>query len=178
MAVASGGVASDTTVSNSVLFVSGTASATQIDSGGTEIVSSGGVEIGAQISGGTLEVTSGGSTSSGAVTFAASGGGILQLDDSAHFSGLVAGFGQSDDLIDLRDIAFTSATTVSWTQLTSDATASGTLTVSGGGSVANIDLLGQYVVGQFTSASDGHGGTVIGAVDAVVRQEPLANPPA
>jgi hypothetical protein len=86
----------------------------------------------------------------------------------------VAGFDQGD-VIDLRDIAFTSATTLSWTQLTSDATASGTLTVSGGGSVANIDLLGQYVVGQFTSASDGHGGTAIGAVD-VIAQEILANP--
>jgi hypothetical protein len=27
---------------------------------------------------------------------------------------------------------------------------------------ANITLPGQYVAGQFTSASDGHGGTVIG----------------
>jgi hypothetical protein len=27
---------------------------------------------------------------------------------------------------------------------------------------ANLTLLGQYVVGQFTSASDGHGGTLIG----------------
>ena len=26
----------------------------------------------------------------------------------------------------------------------------------------NVTLLGQYVVGQFTSASDGHGGTLIG----------------
>jgi hypothetical protein len=111
-------------------------------------------------------VASGGSTGSGAVTFVVSGGGTLRLDDSAHFGGLVAGFGQGD-LVDLRDIAFTSATTLSWTQLTSDATASGTLTVSGGGSVANIELLGQYSVFQFTSASDGHGGTAIGAADAV-----------
>jgi fibronectin-binding autotransporter adhesin len=163
MSVASGGVASGTTVSNSVLFVSGTASGTQINSGGTEVVSSGGVEVGAQInSGGVLEVASGGSTGSGAVMFAVSGGGRLRLDDSVHFGGLVAGFGQSD-LIDLRDIAFTSATMLSWTQLTSGATASGTLTVSGGGSVANIELLGQYAVGQFTSASDGHGGIVVGA---------------
>src|SRR5262245_41278441 len=175
MSVESGGVASATTVSNSVLFVSGTASGTQVNAGGTERVVSGGVDVGAQInsaglevvasggtassatiSGGTLEVASGGSTGSGAVTFAVSGGGILQLDDSTHFGGLVAGFAQSD-LIDLRDIAFTSATTLSWTQLTSGATASGTLTVSGGGSFANIDLLGQYAAGQFTSASDGHG---------------------
>jgi autotransporter passenger strand-loop-strand repeat protein len=183
MSVESGGVASATTVSNSVLFVSGTASGTQVNVGGTERVVSGGVDVGAQInsaglevvssggtassatiSGGTLEVASGGSTGSGAVTFAVSGGGTLRLDDSAHFGGLVAGFGQGD-LVDLRDIAFTSATTLSWTQLTSDATASGTLTVSGGGSVANIELLGQYSVGQFSSANDGHGGTVIGATE-------------
>jgi autotransporter passenger strand-loop-strand repeat protein len=116
MSVQSGGVASGTTVSNSLLFVSGTASGTQVDSGGNEHVLSGGVDIGAHIGGGTLEVATGGSTGSGAVTFAVSGGGILLLDDSAHFGGLVAGFGQGD-LIDLRDIAFTSATTLSWTQL-------------------------------------------------------------
>ena len=96
MAVESGGVASGTTVSDSVLFVSGTASGTQVNAGGTERILSGGVDIGAQInsagvevvssggmassaiiSGGTLEVASGGSTGSGAVTFVVSGGGTL-----------------------------------------------------------------------------------------------------
>ncbi len=147
---------------------------TQINSGGFELVSSGGIVSSATISGGTLEVASGGSIGSAPVTFATSGGGILQLDDSVHFGGLVAGFGKPD-FLDLRDIAFTSATTLSWTQLTSGASASGTLTVSGGGNVANITLLGQYVVGQFTSASDGHGGTLVGDPPVVAQTEVASN---
>jgi hypothetical protein len=39
---------------------------------------------------------------------------------------------------------------------------SGTLTVTDGVNTANITLLGQYTASQFTSASDGHGGIVIG----------------
>jgi hypothetical protein len=59
---------------------------------------------------------------------------------------------------------------LSWTQLTSGASASGTLTVSGGGNAANVTLLGQYVVGQFTKASDGHGGTLVGDPPVAVAQ--------
>jgi autotransporter passenger strand-loop-strand repeat protein len=173
MSVQSGGVASGTTVSNSILFVQsgGADVGTHIDSAGFELVSSGGVTSSAVISGGTLEVASGGSTGSSAVTFATSGGGILQLDDSAHFGGLVAGFGQPD-LLDLRDITFGSSTTLSWTQLTPGASGSGTLTVSGGNHVANLTLLGQYTVGQFTSASDGHGGTLVGDPPVVAQTDP------
>jgi hypothetical protein len=39
---------------------------------------------------------------------------------------------------------------------------SGTLTVTDGVNTANITLLGQYMAGQFTLASDGHGGTLFG----------------
>ena len=69
----------------------------------------------------------------------------------------------------MRDIAFTSATTLSWTQVTSGASASGTLTVSGGGNVANITLLGQYMTGQFTSGGDGFGGTLVGDPPVVAQ---------
>ena len=75
-----------------------------------------------------------------------------------HYGGLVAGFGKPD-FIDLRDIAFNSATTtLSWTQ----SGTSGTLAVADTVHSANITLLGQYVVGNFTKASDGHGGTLVG----------------
>jgi hypothetical protein len=131
-----------------------------VNSGGTEIIFSGGLGRSVVVSGGTLEVRSGGSTGSSAVTFAAGGGGTLQLDDSVHFGGLVAGFGQPD-LLDLRDIAFNSGVTLSWTQLTSGANASGTLTVSGGGHVANIALLGQYLTANFHLATDNNGGTLV-----------------
>jgi hypothetical protein len=39
---------------------------------------------------------------------------------------------------------------------------SGTLTVTDGMHTANLTLLGQYAAGQYTSATDGHGGTLIG----------------
>ena len=187
MSVASGGVASGTTVSQSVLFVSGTASATQLTTG-TEIVSSGGVDIGAHInsagfelvssggvassaiiSGGTLEVASGGSTGSGAVTFAVSGGGILQLDDSHHFNGLVAGFGQPD-LLALTDLSFVSgATGALWSQTT---VSSGTLAVTNGATMVDITLLGQYAPGNFNVASATGGGTVVSDPPLATQTDP------
>jgi hypothetical protein len=75
------------------------------------------------------------------------------------FGGLVAGFGAPDHL-DLRDIAFGSSTSVSFTEAASNL--SGTLTVTDGVNTTNITLLGQYMASQFTMTSDGHGGTVIG----------------
>jgi hypothetical protein len=37
---------------------------------------------------------------------------------------------------------------------------------------ATITLLGQYTAGQFTSASDGHGGTLIGDPAVVAANDP------
>jgi hypothetical protein len=100
-----------------------------------------------------MRVESGGSV--GTVTY--SGGGTLQLDDSVHFGGLVAGFGKPD-LLDLSDIAYHSGTTsATWAQ----SGTSGTLTVTDGSHTAHLTLLGQYVAGQFIIATDGHGGTVV-----------------
>jgi hypothetical protein len=119
---------------------------------------------------------SGGSIGTGAVTFAVSGGGILQLDSSQSFSGTVAGFGQPD-LIDFRDVPFTAGvTSVSWTQQTPGSAGSGTLTVSSGGLAASITLLGQYSAAQFTSASDGHGGTLVGDPPVVAQTDPQPGP--
>jgi hypothetical protein len=112
------------------------------------VVSSGG-------NGGAMEVVSGGSTGSSAVTF--SGGGELKLDASASFGGTVAGF-RPGDFLDLADVAFGSTTSVSFTEATS--TQSGTLTVTDGTHTASVLLLGQYTAGQFTLASDGHGGSL------------------
>ena len=76
----------------------------------------------------------------------------------------MTGFGQTDGL-DLTNLAFVasgaSATTVSWTQLTSGASASGTLSVSEGGHTANLTLLGQYMAGNFNIQADGLGGTLV-----------------
>jgi autotransporter passenger strand-loop-strand repeat protein len=127
-------------------------------------VSAGGTASGTVLSGGFFEVASGAAvTGSGAVTF--SSGGALRLDDSIHFGGLVAGFGVPE-VMDLADIAFVSsgsggATTVTWTQLTSGATASGSLLVAQGTDSANLTLLGQYTQQQFNILGDGGGGTLV-----------------
>ncbi len=181
--ILNGGLASGTIFSSGgteAVFSGGRTTSALVTTGGLEDVASGGLASATVISGGTLEVASGGATGSGAVTFAVSGGGILQLDDSVHYGGLVAGFGQPD-FIDLRDIAFNSATTtLSWTQVTSGANASGTLTVADTVHSAGITLLGQYVVGQFTKQSDGHGGTLVGDPPVVAQTDPapaaLVNP--
>jgi hypothetical protein len=150
------------------VFAGGTAVATTLNSGSVAIAGAGGIASATTISGGKLEVATGGSTGSGAVTFATSGGGVLQLDDSQHFGGLVAGFGQPD-FLDLRDIAFGSGTTLSFTEAPSNT--SGTLTVSDSVHTANLTLLGQYVVGQFAKAGDGHGGTLIGDPPVVAQTD-------
>jgi autotransporter passenger strand-loop-strand repeat protein len=143
------------------LTVAGAASGTTIDSGGYEYVASGGTESGATISGGgVLELASGGSVGNGAVTFADSAGGFLTLDDAKQFVGFVAGFGGSDDIA-LLDIPYTSGTTTfSWSQTTTDAGASGTLTVHDDTDSANIILLGSYLAGQFALAAY-DGGTLV-----------------
>jgi hypothetical protein len=59
------------------------------------------------------------------------------------------------DVMDPADVPFSSggnsATTVSWTQLTSGASASGSLLVAQGAHSANLTLLGQYTQGGSTS---------------------------
>jgi autotransporter passenger strand-loop-strand repeat protein len=128
-------------------------------------VAAGGIASGTILSGGYFEVASGAMvTGSGAVTF--SSGGILRLDDSIHFGGLVAGF-SVPDVMDLADIPFVSsggsggATTATWTQLTSGASASGSLLVAQDGHSANLTLLGQYVQGNFHILNDGAGATLV-----------------
>ncbi len=177
--VLSGGVASGTVFSGGgieAVFSGGMTLSALVASGGLEYVASGGTASAAVISGGTLEVTSGGSTGADPVTFALGGGGTLQLDDSVHFGGLVAGFGLPD-FIDFRDVTSGASTTLGWTQLTPS---SGTLAVTDGVHSASITLLGQYVAGQFTSASDGMGGTKVGDPPVVAMTDPqtigLINP--
>jgi autotransporter passenger strand-loop-strand repeat protein len=169
---AAGGTTTGTQLSGGEEFVAGgTASGTLIGSGGCEYVASGGVAASSTISGGEIEIVSGGTTS-GAVTFTTSAGGILRLDASQVSSGTISGFGKPEYL-DLSDIAFNSATTtVGFAEAGNNL--SGTLTVSDGTHAAHLTLLGQYVTAQFTSATDGHGGTLIGdpPVTGVVVNDP------
>jgi autotransporter passenger strand-loop-strand repeat protein len=135
----------------------GRASGTVISSGGYELVSSGGSAIATVISGGTLEVASGGSASG--VVF--SSGGMLQVDSGGHVSGTISGFHLGDE-IDLRGLAYNSgSSTASWTQKTSGANASGTLTIKEGTQTQSFTLIGTYTTSNFSATSDGHGGTLI-----------------
>ncbi|WP_407117521.1 hypothetical protein [Bradyrhizobium sp. LMG 9283] len=140
-----------------VVSSGGTASGIVVSSGGNALVTSGGFVNGATISGGSLEVATGASANSGTVSFVS--GGTLKLDSSVSFGGTISGFAKPD-YIDMADITFGSSTTLSFTEAASNT--SGTLTVSDGVHTAHVTLLGQYVTAQFTSATDGHGGTLIG----------------
>jgi autotransporter passenger strand-loop-strand repeat protein len=166
--IGSGGIEDDQGTARSALVASGgveivdsggTASGTTVMSGGVDVVVSGGTASATTLSGGFMEVRSGAAVGSGtAVTFAS--GGVLQLDDSVHFGGMVAGFGVPS-LLDLRDIAFTSATTVNFVEAPSNT--SGTLTVTDGtpATTANITLIGQYMASQFHIRNDGAGDTQV-----------------
>src|SRR6516225_3222949 len=80
------------------------------------------------------------------------------LDQSQNFTGTVTGFG-GQDLIDLRDIAFSPNTTLGYSPNSTNT--SGTLSVTDGTRTANIALLGSYMVSAFAASSDGYGGTLI-----------------
>jgi autotransporter passenger strand-loop-strand repeat protein len=159
--VAAGATASGTILSGGTEVVGGTAIGTTVDSGGFQEVSAGGTASGTTINGGTVEVQSGGSIGSGPITFT-NAGGILELDDSQHFHGSIAGFASPSGVneeIDLGDITFGKKTKVSFKEAKDNL--SGTLTVTDGTHTATLTLLGQYSTSEFTIASDGNGGTMI-----------------
>jgi autotransporter passenger strand-loop-strand repeat protein len=143
------------------VMAGGTASGADVRSGAAQVVGSGGSAIATSVDGGLMEVASGGSTGSAPVSFTKNGGD-LQLDFSQSFTGTVAGFASPPGVteeIDLRDIVFTSATTVNFTEAANNT--SGTLTVTDGTHIANLTLLGQYTAANFSLSSDGNGGTLI-----------------
>jgi autotransporter passenger strand-loop-strand repeat protein len=156
--VSSGGTTSGTVLSGGqeTILRSGHATGAIILSGGSELVSSGGTAVATKISGGMLEVASGGSASG--VVF--SSGGLLQLDSGAHLSGAISGF-HSGDAIDLGGLAYSGTSAASWTQLTSGASASGTLIVKEGASSVTLTVVGSYTSKNFSVTSDGHGGTLV-----------------
>ena len=115
----------------------------------------------------TVEISSGYAV---AVSFAADTG-TLQLDNSATFSGTVAGMTGSDS-IDFADIDPAKVQTPSYA---GDAPG-GTLSVSDGAHSANIALLGNYLASTFTAASDGHGGTAVTDPAVLGGVAPLVTP--
>jgi autotransporter passenger strand-loop-strand repeat protein len=146
----------------------GEAYAASMYSGGLEQVLSGGSALSTYVySGGTMELESGGYVGSAPITFADSHG-TLQLDDSVNFSGRIAGFdafagsgsaSEATNYLDLRDILYGPTTNLSFTEAGNNE--SGTLTVTDGTHTANLVLLGDYAIGDFSKTSDGFGGTEI-----------------
>jgi hypothetical protein len=86
-------------------------------------------------------------------------GEAIKLDDSAAFTGTVAGLAAISEQLDLADIGFSSRTTLGYTP--NSANTGGTLIVSDGTRTANIALLGQYMASSFATANDDFGGTLI-----------------
>jgi autotransporter passenger strand-loop-strand repeat protein len=156
--VLSGGVASGTTINggNEQILAGGTAIGATVEGGGFLVVSSGGFVNGATIIGATMDIQSGGLTGANPITYG--GGAALILDASANFNGTIAGF-TAGDYLDLRDIAFDANTNMNFVEAGNNL--SGTLTVTDGTHTAQLTLLGIHTPSQFTSASDGHNGTVI-----------------
>ena len=106
------------------------------------------------------------------VNFAGSTG-TLQLDQSASFSGTIAGFGGQDQL-DLTDITFGANSTLGYSENSNNT--GGSLVVSGGQHTASIALLGSYMASSFAAASDGYGGTIITEAAQTSSQGPLLAP--
>jgi autotransporter passenger strand-loop-strand repeat protein len=163
--VSSGGVAIATVISSGGLetvLSSGMAAGATVLSGGSLIVSSGGEVTGAIVlSGGTMTVS--GPLSAGTISFAGSGGELI-LDDPADFTGKISGMANVSQKLDLVGFAYTpGAESATWAQTGT----SGTLTVSDGGYVAKLTLVGAYTTSNFTLSDDGHGGTIL--VDPPVK---------
>jgi hypothetical protein len=149
--------------------VNGSAIHTTIDSGGFEVVVSGGVVNGATISGGTLDLQSGATAGSSTLTF--SGGGTLKLDGTGAFGFLVAGFAVPD-AFDLSAINFASAT-----KQYSGNTSSGTLTVGDGTHSASILLLGNYSLASFNLGAEAGGGSGTMVTDPPLTSGSAITPP-
>jgi autotransporter passenger strand-loop-strand repeat protein len=145
----------------------GVANATTVSSGGLQVIESGGIVDNPKIDGGTLEVHAGG-VINGDVSFSGTGG-VLQIDDLASapggtqqtdFTAPISGFAIGDTL---RVEGFGNFQTIDAATPNYDAqTNNTTLELTDSGSVATLDLVGNYSSDTFTVTSDPH---VAGALD-------------
>ena len=132
-----------------------TVSGTLTDSGLVEVNSGGKLDIKGSVTGtGTFTINSatlefGGSVAAGVVVVFAGTTGTLQLDQSLNFAGIVSNF-QAGDVIDLRDLTFTSGETWTWKQ----GSGSGTLTINDNGTTEILTLIGTYSQSDFSLVPD------------------------
>jgi len=154
--VSSGGTSRDTELMSGGrehVTLGGVASSTVIHTGGSSTVSSGGNARGTTLAGGTMEIQAGG-TASGTITFDEAG--TLRITDSDTFNATISGLSDTDEIINLMDIDFASATLGY-----SGNASSGVLTISDGTDTATLNLIGQYTAASFHMASNGAGGTLV-----------------
>jgi autotransporter passenger strand-loop-strand repeat protein len=149
------GHASGTVLSGGFEYVSGP-NAVQllalVDDGGAEYVLSGAQLASALMSGGAIVIDSGG-LASGSIALVSGAFGAVQLNGTGNLGGEVSGF-DTTDTFDFRTIGFTDdITALSWTQLASGGSASGTLTLASGGTSASLTLLGQYAGKRYPSTT-------------------------
>ena len=145
----------------------GTGGANTIEGGGSELVMSGGTVANSFVQdGGVFEIASGGTL--GNVRFDLVGHGILKIDGTttSQFGvGVsISGFANGHGAIDLADVAFDSAGSVTSSPITSS---SGTLIVSEGGSHYDLTLSGSAGP-VFALNSDGDSGTLVNAGEFLV----------
>jgi autotransporter passenger strand-loop-strand repeat protein len=137
------------------------------------------VAFGATVSSGQTFTVSAGQTEtslivlSGGTLNVLSGGIVINTLDSGGAVNISSGGATKPDQLDLKDIAFGTGTSATFTPASGGT--SGTLTVTDGAHTANIELLGQYTAGQFTATSDNNGGTIISdPPPGVAASEPTA----
>ena len=135
------------------LFSGAVAIGTVVSSGGSEVVTSGGTAIGIELDGGTLAVAEG-AVISGTIIFDDIGG-ILQIDGTTMPTATISGI-DPGDTIDLRSLA--------WSPTNSASYSDNTLTVTGGGTIETLTVVGVAAGTQFAVSSDGLGGTLVTAV--------------
>ncbi|MDA9391120.1 hypothetical protein WN73_10555 [Bradyrhizobium sp. CCBAU 45394] len=100
------------------------------------------------------------------VTFANGTGttGTFAIEHAADFTGVINGFAgdgtaANSDLLDLKDIGFSSLTGVTYTENADHL--GGVLTLSDGTDTATIRFAGSYSIDSFHFANDGNGGTLV-----------------
>ncbi len=151
---------------NAVIDASG-ANALTIDTGGNIVANSGTLEAtgsgrltvnSAVANSGLIWADGGNVVIAGAVSGGGSAAGTLTLDQSAGFSGTIAGF-VSGDAIDLTDLGFGVGSLLSYTE--NSAGTGGTLVVSDASQSASLALVGQYAQSDFQMLGDATGGTLI-----------------
>jgi autotransporter passenger strand-loop-strand repeat protein len=145
----------------------GTANETYVQSFGAQIVEAWGDAINTTIYDHGIELVQANGWTQG-VTFSGQYGLLdLASADSVSATDGISGFGYTDQ-IDLRNIKFAGDTTKTFSQ--------GVLTVTEGSTTAQLALIGQYTAGDFSLASDGHGGTMITGINPAEGTALAVNP--